>query len=169
MHEPQELHGSNIGLYQYRKVFLASLLNHLAVAAQPLVSLDLRCLLSLPLCTWIMSTSENSQLRKSILFSYLGLESPILALLCILHANAMESIWRGKVYYLQAYNLKKATQVDLFFFLNEQNPQIQCGLCQKEEAMLIPAGKISKDNFTFVFPFSHSSFSNLFPLSFSTK
>lgn len=40
MHEPQELHGSNIGLYRYRKVFLASLLNYLAAAAQPLVSPD---------------------------------------------------------------------------------------------------------------------------------
>lgn len=89
-----------------------------------------------------MSTSENSQLRKSILFSYLGLESPILALLCTLHANAMESIWRGKVYYLQAYNLKNATQIDLFFQMNKI--QIQCGLCQKEEAMLIQKSSLGK-------------------------
>lgn len=90
-----------------------------------------------------MSTSENSQLRKSILFSYLGLESPILALLCTPHANAMESVWQGKVYYLQAYNLKKAIQTDLFFS-NEQNPQMQCGLCQKEEAMLIQKSCLGK-------------------------
>lgn len=54
----------------------------------------------------------------------------------------MESIWQGKEYYLQAYNLKKATQIDLFFQMNKI--QIQWGLCEKEEAMLIQKSCLGK-------------------------
>ena len=60
---------------------------------------------------------ENSQTGKSILFSYLGLESP--TLLCTPHVQAKLSIWQGKDI------LPSGTDM-------LQNPQIHCGLHQKE-------------------------------------
>lgn len=144
---------------QYRLVLLATLSNHLAACCSTSSVPGFSGVCCRYHCAPEFQAHQKLVTKKSTLFSYLRLESPILALLCAPHAYATGKSTGGKDYFWVFVTFKKAVQI--YFF--QKNKIQRCNINCVRDRVGYPhsevlLGRISRNNFTFLFHISKFHF-----------
>lgn len=152
VHEPLELHGLMCGLHWYGTVLSAILLNHLAACCWTS---------SVPgfwgvCCRYHCAPELRAHLKthnQENPFYFLILDWNHLFLHCSVHLMLTQCIVLGGKTTLRHLVLKR--RLYRYIFSNEQNPQMQCGLHQKEVFMRSLAWENKQKQFYISFFYFH--------------